>query len=121
EALKSVGHTVKDQEVIDTLGKFGLGLVSPLTKVTKYRLSSVSPGNGVINEWVFNPKSIEEMADEVHIPRNRLAKLPVANGVWEGVTNWCTVSRLEGLITDRTTSRISLDDFRDKVQANFGE
>lgn len=120
EALKSVGSTIKDQALPGTLGKFGLGLVSPLTKVTKYRLSSLSP-EGVVNEWVFNPASIKEMADTVYIPRNRLARLPVAADVWGGVTDWCTVSRLEGLITDRTKSRISLDEFRDKVHANFGE
>lgn len=119
QALSSVGMSIKDRAP-GTLGQFGLGLVSPLGKVTKLRVASFVEGQPV-HEWVFNPKTICEMAEAVDIPSRRVPRFPMPKGVWDGVDDWKTCIRLEGIHTDRTTSAISVEELRDKVQSNFGE
>ncbi len=118
EALKLVGESQKLRE--NTLGRFGLGLISPLAKVTKLRIASFTKGRPVI-EWVFNPDKISKMAEGVSIPSSRLSSLPTPKGIWEGVNDWQTCIRLEGITTDRTSSHIDLPDLKTRIDSGFGE
>lgn len=123
EALMSVGQTVKRA---DQLGRFGLGLISPLNKCSSFTFESVPmPGlrGGV---WTFAAKDIRAQANEITIPYQEVYKLPklpkllqpYATGEFDRI--WRTVMTMRGLIADKVTIAIDPDELQSEMLVKLG-
>lgn len=118
-ALSSVGHTIKKESA---LGRFGLGLVSPVGKCAKYTFTSTPRDNprGYV-EWSFVSDSIREQ-HSVEIPYNPLPKHCYGDGRSNHVhtyVNWRTEVRLERYTMDRYVSRISMETLAESIISKF--
>ncbi len=119
EALRSVGRSIKSRR--NKLGRFGLGLISPLKKVRQYTVTSFPVGVSSPLEWVFNAKLISPQSNDVHIPVRTLARFTPERIDWNVQTVWRTIVRLTGITSDKVISMIDLDTFEDDLLANFGQ
>ena len=70
KALLSVGEGVKRK---DKLGRFGLGLISPLDKCRRFTFTSKPAGDSKWLQWTFEASDIEPQSSEVRIPLRRLS------------------------------------------------
>ncbi len=118
EALRSVGRTVKSRR--NKLGRFGLGLISPLRKVKYFTVTSFAAGASSPIEWKFDPGKIILQSSEVSIPMRTLGRFVPVENKWGVKTSWRTYVRLVGITSDKVVSMIDLDDFEDNLLANFG-
>jgi hypothetical protein len=120
EALNSVGRSVKPRQ--GTLGRFGLGLISPLDKVKSFVVMSIPRGvRGGGYTWTFDPVKIKATSEDVSIPVRELDKLPQIPNPWTETVGWRTVMKMIGITRDKVTTLISLDDLEDDVMSNFGQ
>lgn len=109
EALGSVGHGIKDP---GSLGRFGLGLISPLDKCDYYTFSSWLPGESKGWCWTFRAGEIEAMADEVDIPR--------AGAKRHAGAEWNTIVRIHRYTSDSQTAAMTAERVEEFVQSKLG-
>ena len=64
QALASVGKGIKAK---DKLGKFGLGLISPLNKCERFYFTSALPGRRKAMKWEFVQNTIRNQSDTLTI------------------------------------------------------
>lgn len=119
EALQSVGKSVKNRR--NKLGRFGLGLISPLGKVREYSITSFPASVTSPLEWVFNARAIAPQASGVNIPVRLLPRFVPEKCDWQVKAYWRTIVKLTGITTDKVISMIDLDNFEDDLLANFGQ
>lgn len=119
EALNSIARSVKSRK--GKLGRFGLGLISPLKKVKQYTITSFPTGIDSPLEWVFSARQIGPQSDNVHIPVRSLGRFVPEKCDWDVETTWRTIVRLIGITSDKVISMIDLDNFEDDLLANFGQ
>lgn len=119
-ALKSVGRGIKSE---DRMGKFGLGLISPLHLCKQFTISSLPEDCEMANMWTFVSEDIRKERVQVRIPCRSLPALPelppqfaCANDM--GVT-WRTILRIDGLVSDEEMTTVHLDDFSDRVRTKL--
>lgn len=122
-ALAQVGQSVKSK---DKLGRFGLGLVSPLNKCANFTFTSVAVDRVKPNRWMFRRADIENMRDSIEIPREQLGKMPLISKPFtvladELGANWRTQVVLNGIKQDRATTAIDLDDLEDQIRSKLGQ
>ncbi len=121
-ALASVGKGVKSK---DKLGRFGLGLISPLTKCTRFAFISVPPNRRTGNCWEFVQSSIRSQHDKLVIPR-KTSPMPVLNRKFkpyatdEFACEWRTMVKMTGVTQDKVTSLIDLDELEAHIQSKLG-
>ena len=115
EALDTVGRTIKPK---DKLGRFGLGLCSPLGKCEKHTFTSTSKGDprGYI-EWTFETPKIAEMKD-VKVPLRTRPDMWYGDYNGQGITSvqWRTEVRLEKYTADRFVSRVTMESLCEGIQ-----
>ncbi len=101
EALDTVGHSEKAE---DKLGRFGLGLCSPLGKCVRHTFTSTPKSNprGYIT-WTFETDKIREMK-EVKVPHKARPDLHFGT---TGVL-WRTEVSLEKYTTDRFINKVTM-------------
>lgn len=108
EALSTVGRTIKPQ---DKLGRFGLGLCSPLGKCEKHTFTSTerTNPNGYI-EWTFETPKIADMK-EVRVPLRTRPEMWFGNVRGRGAVsnNWRTQVLMENYTTDRFLGKLTMD------------
>jgi len=119
EALASIGRSVKPRQ--GTLGRFGLGLVSPLGKVKKFTVTSRPRETGVVTEWTFEASRIKPQATGVRIPMAHPSALPVVDTPWKGTVSWATIVKLIGITNDKMTALIDLDELESEILQSFGQ
>lgn len=121
KSLESVGQTRKKA---DALGRFGLGLVSPVGKCEKYTFTS-TPRNDPRGymEWTFVHDEIREQK-EVRIP------LRTRPDFWFGThsssrnitaVNWRTEVKLEKYTKDRFVSKVTMESLAEGILTKFNE
>ncbi|HSX33719.1 MAG TPA: ATP-binding protein [Candidatus Saccharimonadales bacterium] len=122
EALLTVGKGIKKP---GSIGRFGLGLISPLAKCRLFEFWSQPAGSPVVNVWTFEQEKIKAQK-AVQIPLTtrptfspnpaapfiRLAGLPMING-------WRTMVRLNEITQDRTIGIASLNDVESIIRGRF--
>lgn len=124
-AMMAIGQSQKVRQR-DALGKFGIGLISPLDKCQYFEFISRPGRRKPINAWVFARKRIEESVSEPDIPMISLEEMPTLEATFEpeakklGAT-WNTVVRMHGITTDRTVSRLTIEKLADDIKARFGD
>lgn len=122
QALGTVGKSIKEQGR-GRLGRFGIGMISPLSVCDEYRFISTPRGHDdAYREWTFKRKVIEESAEAVSIP-NRRAEIYYfdPSGHHENAVSWRTTVALKGYSIDRVVSELDIDDLVSQITDKFGE
>lgn len=111
-ALNSVGHGVKSK---DKLGRFGLGLISPLDKCECFTFTSKPNGQPKWLQWEFRGQQIETQADTMRIPRRSIGRDRMRG--WLFAT---TVLKIQKFTQDRTTSALDPVTLVTSIQEKLG-
>jgi len=124
EALRSVARSVKSP---GKLGRFGIGLVSPIDKCDTYAFSSVPAGQKGGLTWIFREEDIQGQHEKLVIPRKKIPSLPKVGGKFSEdmtgpfKTQYRTHIKLSGVTRDKQISLVDLDAFESEVHQNFGK
>ncbi len=127
EALESIGRSVKGGRG-DRYGRFGLGMVSPLSIHASFEIITASTGH-VYQSYEFDRKKMFETKEEgwpfYNQPEPSFAhedgRTPKQKGtsyresVW-----WRTQVKMYGLTTDKVKRRFDFDQFKSEVQIEYG-
>jgi hypothetical protein len=116
QALSSVMNSIKNP---DKLGQFGIGLISPLDKVKSYTVTSKPREGAEIFQWTFDSEKIGAMVDTPHVPFRRVTALGAVPADW-ALATWRTVIRLNGIIRDKVTSIIDLEELHEQILGKYG-
>lgn len=119
EALRCVGQSVKPKT--GSLGRFGLGLISPLGKVKSFQVLSIPRGSMRGNQWLFEPTKIKAMAEHVTIPVTPIDRLPFFASPWTDTVGWRTMMRLVGITSDKVMTIINPEDLENDILGAFGQ
>ena len=123
EALLSVAKSVKRP---GKLGRFGMGLVSPIDKCETYTFSSAPVGQSGGLTWTFREAEIRKQHHKLEIPCKRIANLPKVGSKFtaqlKGAFNarFRTVVKLTKVTRDRQISLVDLETLGSEVRQNFG-
>lgn len=123
EALRSVAKSVKRP---GKLGRFGIGLVSPIDKCDTYAFSSVPAGQKHGLTWTFREEDIQDQHDKLVIPRKPTPNLPKVGGKFAEYqtgpfkTQYRTHIKLSGVTRDKQISLVDIDAFESEIHQNFG-
>lgn len=121
QALMSVGKGIKSKE---KMGRFGLGLISPLNKCRAFQVTSHPAGTRTVNQWIFVGEQIRTQHSEVVIPYSKQAKMPDILEPFKtrarrlGAT-WNTMVQLDAVTRDRTVRAINLDELTTQIRAKL--
>lgn len=124
KALLSIGETLKK---IGDLGRFGLGLISPVDKCENYTFTSCPRGGNEYVEWTFNQQEIAEKKVD-HIPYR--ARLDLVFGHYQGTkkgigrvtgVQWRTQARLENITKNRLMTAMSMETLTESIMDNFNQ
>lgn len=122
QALASVGHSVKDA---GSLGRFGLGLISPLSKCEYFTFTSVPVHRRKPTRWTFRATDIRKQRLSMDIPweeLNRMPRLPhnfqsYVSG--EFAVEYRTMVQMHEVVLDRAISEIDLDELAYDIRTKF--
>lgn len=125
EALRQVCHS---QKTHGKLGRFGIGLISPLDKCERSTFTSCPKGiHNAYTEWTFITKDIREQDKDVTVPRVDRRDLffirSKEHQAPKGLTSvmWRTEVNIFGYTADKVISRIgSIDDLAEAIFERFG-
>lgn len=122
KALLSVGKGIKDES---KLGRFGLGLISPLGKCEQFTFTSCpNPSFEGYKIWTLNTEEIRSQQSSVVIPLERIDNLRHESfrGKMRGCKEkvwWRTRVTAYGFTTDRIKTQISIESLVQEVETNF--
>lgn len=125
QALTSISKTMKDRKK-GKLGRFGLGLISPLGKCERFVFTSTSKRDPrAYLEWTFVTKDLEEQETIRGIPMRARQDLLFRRGDSHNVRGtttvpWRTEVRIEHYTNDRQINRVSLESLREGILDRFG-
>jgi hypothetical protein len=123
DALASVAETKKGKRQI---GRFGIGLISPLNKCNKFYFISQHVTSSHPVKWTFEAKQVERQKEEVRIPCENLSSMPsipnalAAEAEYFEQSRWRTMVHLMDLSTDRTVTRIDVDAIEEQIRTKLG-
>lgn len=120
KALDQIGMTLKKESA---LGRFGLGLISPVGKCEKFTFVSTPRGDPhSYIEWTFRTEDIKEQK-EVHIPLRTRPDLWFGDYHGRGTTgvNWRTEVKLEKYIKDRFLSKVTMESLCEGIITKYNE
>lgn len=108
EALRSIGKGIKGES---SLGRFGLGMISPLNKCRQFTLTSDPMGTRGVNRWEFVGADIRSHHGEPPIPYADVKVMPKLPSQFEPFVvelsaRWRTEIRMEDIIENRTVTDI---------------
>ncbi len=113
EALKSVGKSVKD---VKKLGRFGLGLISPLGKCDYFTFTScAAPDANSYVEWTVNTAAIKAQTTELHIPMRERKEIRFN----ESSTWWRTQVEIHNFTNDKIISALDIDELKTGILAKY--
>lgn len=121
QALQSVGKGVKE---ISDLGRFGLGLISPLGKCKKFAFTSCpEPLKTKFLQWHFETEAIRKQQEHVTIPMEQ-KKLRFApdnlNSGSGSHTWWRTEVAIYEYTTDKVLSAWNVDELEYEIRSRYG-
>lgn len=124
KALASVGKGVKSK---DKLGRFGLGLISPLNKCARFHFISAMPGRRKALKWTFVQSDIRKQHQTLTIPLTTMAAVPdlpkrfrdYAVDDFQNV-QWRTRVEMLGVTRDKVISLVDLDDLEQQIRTKLG-
>lgn len=122
-ALASVGKGVKSA---DKLGRFGLGLISPLNKCARFHFISAQPGRRKATKWTFVQADIRTQHSSLCIPRTEIDMVPeLPKRFKEYATEdfdvqWRTRVEMIGVTRDKVISLVDLDELEQQIRTKLG-
>lgn len=123
QALSSVCRSIKDKK--DSLGQFGIGLISPLGKCEYFTFTSTPNNKSEYCEWKFITKELLEQEELNGIPvKNRENIAYGLNGkppYGKTLVPWRTEVAMYKFTKDKTLGRVSLETLREEIVSRFGE
>lgn len=117
-ALQSIAQTVK---ATDKMGRFGLGLISPLNKCKQFTITSRPRGQTTVNRWTFVGEEIRQQHDNVGIVYEPVLAVPeIPTPFKKRARNlaaaWSTIVMLEEVTADKAIRSINLDEFEAQIR-----
>jgi len=100
-ALTSVCQTIKER---DRLGQFGIGLICPIGKCTRFLFTSNAKGEKDFNQWTFESSLIIAQNSDVTVPHTVRKDLQFSHVPSKGVP-WRTEMRIESFRSDLRIKR----------------
>ncbi len=121
-ALRSIGKGVKKP---GSIGRFGLGLISPLNKCEYFEFSSHPVDAEKANNWTFAAKDILPQHEDMEIPYTQTKRLPrVPTQFVELAASryaaWRTILRINTITTDKIIGVTDLDELESQVRTKLG-
>jgi len=118
-ALSSVADPGRKGE--GSLGRFGIGLISPLGKCELFTfISCPAPHKGLYHEWTFDTGHITGQRENLVIPNHPRLDLVFGDKVPGKTTReWRSEVALEGITTDAYISRISMEGLISGIQDRY--
>lgn len=123
EALASVGMGIKS---VDKLGRFGLGLISPLNKCTRFHFISALPGRRKAMKWTFVQAEIRGQHANLNVPYTEIDGVPeLPKRFREYATEdfnvqWRTRVEMIGVTRDKVISLVDLDVLEQQIRTKLG-
>ncbi len=104
------------------LGKFGLGLISPLGKCTHFVFCSLSPDGEGFNEWRFNCAELLAAKDGLNVARSARPDYTTEDPAPPGKTKVKFVSEmvLHGIVKDTQINAVDPVKLRAEITSRFG-
>lgn len=120
KCLMSVCHSNKAS---DKLGQFGLGLIAPLGKCSKFTFTSTPKSNprGYLR-WTFDTAEIVKQAKITGIPVEEMPNLHfmrVPQG--KGAVRWRTEVKMYNVIKDRRLSRVTIASLKSLILERYSQ
>lgn len=124
QALNSVCHTVKTDK--DSLGQFGIGLISPLNKCDEFTFTSVYKNSSTdYKQWKFVTSDLRKQQIIEGIPMEEVTSYIFGQGnkppLGKTFVPWRTQVRLTRFTTDRAISKVDIKGLRETILERFGE
>ncbi|HEU4914452.1 MAG TPA: ATP-binding protein [Candidatus Saccharimonadales bacterium] len=121
EALRSIGKGIKKS---GSLGRFGLGLISPLTKCGHFTFASHPIGMRIGNVWRFEGEAIRKMHEGGQVPREQVEMLPPLPPQFVQVAGqlyarWRTIVHMVGVHDDKIEDFTDLDDLESDIRTKL--
>lgn len=122
-ALVSVGQSIK---TADRLGRFGLGLISPLNKCKSFTFMSAPVTDHSSGKWVFNGQAIKNQSGNITVPYEKVRGLPMLSATLRQYATgrfnvaYRTKVTMNEVTTDRTITMIDLDEFEGDMLTKLG-
>ncbi len=123
EALTSICSSQKDK---NSLGQFGIGLISPVGKCDKFTFTSAHKSDSSsFREWAFITEDLKKQGTFAGIPIYERSDLvygynkTVSKGKIQVI--WRTEVMLHNFTSDRVTSKTSCEELKDGIIEKFGE
>jgi len=122
QALTSVSKGIKK---MDALGRFGLGLISPLGKCREFTFTSCAqPRVQKFLRWTFNTEAIQAQKTDVEIPMETITGIRFAPDrihVESGRNTWWrTEVAIHDYTADKELSRWNVDELEHEIRSRFG-
>lgn len=121
EALKSVGKGIKRP---GSLGRFGIGLISPLNKCHHFTFASHPLGQRSGTVWRFNGAEIRAQHHHVQVPREAVDLLPPLPEQFVTVAGqlyarWRTIVHMVGIHEDKLEDAADLDELEGDIRTKL--
>ncbi len=123
KSLVSICNTRK--KGVDKLGRFGVGMISPINKCDQFFFTSTPKSDPCSYMcWTFDRKVMEN-EDVDSIPNEKVPKYIYGTNSTaprgKEYVNWRTEVRLHNLITDAIVTKINLENLKEEIVGKFGE
>lgn len=130
-AIALIGETQKDPEP-GTLGRFGLGLVAPVTKCETMTILSRPQGQTNVSQWLFKQDEIRKHASNIPIPHGKVPRFHDMPAPFQHAHNkarrtkgerveWRTMVLLDNVSSDKTISKVEIGELTRQIRDKFGE
>lgn len=123
-SLTQVCSTMKAE---DDLGRFGIGLVSPLGKCDEFLVTSAAKEAAhIFHRWTFNTKKLKEQKSIKGIPFEQLNDLVFVNepgqkAAGKKAVTWRTEIEIKNFTRDRLLSKVNLAELRNEIVDRYGQ
>lgn len=121
-ALLSVGKGIKDTS---SLGRFGLGMISPLNKCRVFTITSKPMGQGrVVNQWTFEAEYVKSQHGMPDIPYEDVKVMPEIPAQFAPYANklgarWRTELRIVDIVDNRTLTHIDPESLESQIRTKL--
>ncbi|MFZ2049123.1 MAG: ATP-binding protein [Minisyncoccia bacterium] len=117
-AMQQVGNSTKKK---GRLGRYGVGLFSPMGKCEKFTFTSTSKKNTrAYNQWTFVCGEIEKQASDIRIPPEPRPEFQFSRITGKGVP-WRTEMRIHKFHSDLRAQRFDADKLTQAIQERFSQ
>lgn len=122
QALQLVCQSRKANQK-DSLGQFGIGLISALEKCEYYTFTSTPKEDPcAYRQWTFETKELLNQERELVIPTKKVENLSyLVKKSGKNMVVWRTEIFLHNITEDRTVNKVIGSELRDSIIERFGE